>query len=120
MEMRPLFTKGTEIEQWLVPHSWSPDGLSIACIGGNEDELWIVSKDGKNYRKVAEPGYFWHHFEWSPESKHIAFETSDGLPWGKEKEIYIVDLETDEQQHLVDIIHPGGLGAWTANGERVI
>ncbi|MFZ5981101.1 MAG: S41 family peptidase [Candidatus Zixiibacteriota bacterium] len=69
--------------------TWSPDGKWIACISDidGEDELYLISSDGKQKIRMTEDGC-WLRYRpvWSPDSKKIAY--SD-----KELNLYYIDIE---------------------------
>jgi len=69
---------------------WSPDGKWIAYISDStgEEELYIISQDGKEKIRLTTEGYC-HRYQpaWSPDSKKLVF--SD-----KELFLYYLDIET--------------------------
>ncbi len=60
--------------------SWSPDGQQIAFTGydGGLSDLFVVSRDGSNLRRLTEDKYADLHPVWSPDGRSIAFATDRG------------------------------------------
>src|SRR5215210_3148208 len=60
--------------------SWSPDGQQLVFTGydGGLSDLFVVSRDGKNLRRLTEDKYADLHPVWSPDGKTIAFATDRG------------------------------------------
>ena len=122
--IRSLFTYGTDMGQTpiLYPVALSPDNQKIACVGGREDEIWVVNVDGSNSHMVAEADYFWLQFNWSPDSKHIVFvkHLDNDDPMGVHGGIHIVGLDSLEQRFIADVYKPGGKWCWSRDGKRIV
>ncbi len=60
--------------------SWSPDGQQLAFTGydGGLSDLFVVSRDGENLRRLTEDKYADLHPVWSPDGRSIAFATDRG------------------------------------------
>jgi Tol biopolymer transport system component len=60
--------------------SWSPDGQQLVFTGydGGLSDLFVVSRDGKNLRRLTEDKYADLHPVWSPDGRSIAFATDRG------------------------------------------
>jgi Tol biopolymer transport system component len=118
-KVRPLFTDGDDERGGILyPVALSPDGEVIACVGGYENEIWVVNIDGSNGRMLAEADYFWLRFNWSPGGKQIAFVRSldHGGPDETHGAIYIASLDSREQRRVVEVYRPGGKWCWSADG----
>lgn len=89
----------------LYPSSWSPDGQTIACIGGHEDEVWLVNADGSNPHKAADTDYFWKEIQWSPDGSKIAFTRGldGGGPGAERGGIFVQDLQSGEENHVLTL-----------------
>jgi Tol biopolymer transport system component len=84
----------------LRPCAWSPDGHTIACVGGYEDQVWLVDADGTNPRKAADGDYFWFEAHWSPDNHHMAVVRSldGGGPSSELGGVFVVDLDSGEEK----------------------
>jgi len=70
--------------------AWSPDGKWIACVSDidNEDELYLISQDGKEKTRLTSDGFCLRYRPvWSPDSKKLVY--SD-----KELNLFYIDIET--------------------------
>ena len=91
---------------------YSPDGEKIAYIRGNGD-LMIMDKDGTN-KRVLSAGWNFRGYDWSPDSKWIAFGRGDN-----EFNTDVFIIPADGSQEPVNITqHPDedGQPAWSKNG----
>ena len=61
--------------------SWSPDGQQLVFTGydGGLSDLFIISRDGSNLRRLTQDKYADLHPVWSPDGKTIAFATDRGM-----------------------------------------
>ncbi|HEX5964189.1 MAG TPA: DPP IV N-terminal domain-containing protein [Gemmatimonadales bacterium] len=60
--------------------SWSPDGKQLVFTGydGGLSDLFVISRDGSNLRRLTEDKYADLHPVWSPDGRTIAFATDRG------------------------------------------
>src|SRR5919112_2139559 len=60
--------------------SWSPDGQQLVFTGydGGLSDLFVVSRDGSNLRRLTQDKYADLHPVWSPDGRTIAFATDRG------------------------------------------
>jgi eukaryotic-like serine/threonine-protein kinase len=64
-------TRGNQLAAMPAP---SPDGKLLAFwLGGKQEDIAIVSKDGQNFRKLTDDAYRDRFPRWSPDGKEIAF-----------------------------------------------
>jgi Tol biopolymer transport system component len=65
----------------ILTPSWSPDGSQIVFAGldGGVTDLFVVSRNGKNLRRLTDDTYMDRDPVWSPDGKRIAF-TTDRAP----------------------------------------
>jgi Tol biopolymer transport system component len=116
--------RGAEYEQShaiCYPSAWSPDGQTIACVGGAEDEVWLVDADGSDPRKVADTDYFWRKIQWSPDGKEIAFTRSldSGGPSAERGGIFSKNLQSGEEKHILTLGWSENW-QWAADGQAII
>ncbi|HYC07309.1 MAG TPA: hypothetical protein VEG29_05240 [Candidatus Binatia bacterium] len=78
----------------LVGHSpaWSPDGRSIAFVGGRADAdrgIYLMAPDGSGAHRLTSSNHvYFDDPTWLPDGRTIAFETADGF---------------DGSPHLIDV-----------------
>src|ERR671921_422804 len=60
--------------------SWSPDGQRLVFSGydGGLSDLFVVSREGRNLRRLTQDKYADLHPVWSPDGRTIAFTTDRG------------------------------------------
>ncbi len=76
--------------------SWSPDGKWISLISDStgEDEIYLVSNDGKEKVRFTTDGHCKRfNPEWSPNSKKIAFSDRD-------MNLYYIDMDTKKTNQI--------------------
>ena len=120
-------TDTQSIGEW-APFS-SPDGKKIAFAGTEYDpETWkIVSygiytlgSDGADQVKVLTSPTPVRTFQWSPDSKKIAYCTDDGKTGIDSSEIHVVDLKTGADLNLTNTPSTGELDpAWSPDGKKI-
>jgi Tol biopolymer transport system component len=116
--------RGEEYEKThaiVFPVSWSPNGEIIACVGGYEDEVWVVNADGSDPRKVATTDYFWRMIRWSPDGRAIAFTRSldEGGPGAERGAVFVVELALGDERQVMQIKR-GETWAWGAEGKSLV
>jgi Tol biopolymer transport system component len=118
--------KSSEASQAILsPSSWSPDGKVIACIGGYEDEIWLINADGSSPRKAAHSDYFWWECQWAPDSRHIAYTRSlDGKgPDAEQAGVFVLNLESGQERQAITIRRGERwreIWRWAADGQGLV
>jgi Tol biopolymer transport system component len=108
--------------------SWSPDGQQLVFTGydGGLSDLFVVSREGKNLRRLTEDKYADLHPVWSPDGHSIAFATDRGgetnfktLAIGNMR-IALYDLDTGSIQ-LLDHMDQGKNVSpqWAPDGQSI-
>jgi len=105
----------------LYPSSWSPDGKMIACVGGYEDEIWLINADGSDPQKVADSDFYWWEFQWSPDSKEIAYaRSSDGKGHEAERAgVFVKDLQDRKEKQVLELGR-GEIWRCTNDGQSIV
>jgi Tol biopolymer transport system component len=105
----------------VFPAAWSPNGDLIACVGGYEDEVWVVNADGSNPRKVATTDYFWRTIQWSPDGSRIAFTRSldQRGPSAERAGVFITNLLGAEEEQVFTL-HRGESWKWGPEGKSLV
>ena len=82
---------------------WSPDGSSIAFVGEGS-QIWTISADGENLKKITSMDKECYAPDWSSEGELIAFASLTGRDdhWYTEGNIYSVPSGGGEAEPLTD------------------
>lgn len=108
--------------------SISPDGRSIAFIGGKslKQRVWLDSIDGEQAREIAgEDGDLFGRVAWSPDSQKIAYTTAKfTYGYGTKGLIKVVDLHTTRvgAPAPIEVVSLYGLApplTWAADGRLI-
>jgi TolB protein len=76
---------------------WSPRGDAVAFTAREgRFNIWVVNADGSNARRLTEVGDN-QSATWSPDGRHIAFQTSRGGGW----QIFAMFPDGSEQNLLI-------------------
>jgi tricorn protease len=75
--------------------TWSPDGKHIAFISdrSGREEVYLVSSDGKNLRRISDLDTDKGSIVWAPDSKSLAFASTD-------KKLYLFTLRDGKSRVL--------------------
>ena len=108
--------------------SWSPDGKQLVFTGydGGLSDLFVVSRDGSNLRRLTQDKYADLHPVWSPDGHTIAFATDRGgrtdfktLNIGNMR-IALYDLDTGSIQVLDQMDHGKNVSPqWSPDGTSI-
>jgi dipeptidyl aminopeptidase/acylaminoacyl peptidase len=103
----------------------SPDGKTVVYVVGEVDlsanktssSLWLAATDGKGEprRLTNAPGKKDSHPRWSPDGKHILFESNrsgDGQLW-------LIDVDGGEARKLTTISTEAGNAVWSRDGKNI-
>jgi len=79
--------------------AWSPDKEQIAFVRTiiNNDEIFIINRDGSNERQLTNSPGLDAGPAWAPDGKHIAFESHRGNSPG---DIWVINLDTNELSNV--------------------
>jgi len=74
---------------------WAPDGSALAVLIDNE--IYLISIDGKSYRRLTDQPGWPAYIEWTPDSQYLVYSNPDydGL-------IYAVSVDTGEIRPIIE------------------
>ena len=103
---------------WLWPHSWSPDGRSLACTlqFGKWDDIWILPLDGdrKPYPLLDRERLGEYNPAFSPDGQWLAYVLYDGA----EEEVYLRQFPHSDGE--IKVSSGGGIGPiWSRDGREL-
>lgn len=78
--------------RYLIAPRWSPDGNYIAAAGENYGSIWLYSLKTKKWGKLVEQNGAGWDFDWSPDSKKIAYRANIFKNRRKQTIIKFVDI----------------------------
>jgi len=117
----PFNARGTttisETGQFLSAPKWSPNGQYIAAAGANFGSIWLYTVQAKSWIKLVEQNGAGWEFDWSPDSRHIAFRANKMDGRRKSTTIAIVDIVTGESRQLTDFDRDFSTPRWTTSTE---
>ena len=109
---------------------WSFDGKRIAFVSDRDghvhpirgwptSEIYVMDADGGNQQNVTNDPHDDRHPSWSPDGKHIIFETDRDNDRGHNIEIYVMDVDGTNQRKLTNNLTEDRYPAWSPDGERI-
>jgi Tol biopolymer transport system component len=93
--------------------AWSPDGRQIAFVAAREErpDVWVISADGANERRVTMSGVMPSTLAWSPDGLRIAFTAErNGSSW-----VHTIASQGGDPLPLTQGLGP----SWSPDGERI-
>ena len=111
---------------------WSFDGKRIAFVSNRDghvhpirgwpwptSEIYVMDADGGNPQNLTnDPHHDWSP-SWSPDGKHIIFETDRDNDKGHNIEIYVMDADGSNPKNLTNNLTEDRYPAWSPDGERI-
>jgi Tol biopolymer transport system component len=89
-------------KQYLIAPKWSPNGEYIAAAGENYGSIWLYTMNTEKWKKLVEENGTGWDFDWSPDSRKIAFRANIFKNRRKQTTIKYVDISTGTIQKLVE------------------
>jgi len=89
-------------DQYLIAAKWSPDGKYIAAAGKNYGSLWLYHVESGEWQKLIEENGAGWDFDWSPDSRKIAFRANKFIKRRKQTTIKYVDIMTGQVDKTAD------------------
>lgn len=80
--------------QYLIAPRWSPDGNYIAAAGANYGSIWLYNVNTEHWKMLVEENGAGWDFDWSPDSKKIAFRANSFKNRIKQTTIKFVAIST--------------------------
>ena len=102
-------------EQYLLAPRWSPDCEYIAAAGKNYGSIWLYRLETGNWKKLVEENGSGWDFDWSPDSRKIAFRSNILVRRRKQTTIKYVDIPTGRVERLVDYDRDFSTPRWITN-----
>ena len=102
--------------------AWSPDQQQIAFLSDREGwfELYVMNIDGSNQTKLSNTQENVIQFQWSPDGKKIAYVTRVESFLEIKSELYVVDIETEQEIQLTNIPEQEEhLPLWSPDGQQI-
>jgi Tol biopolymer transport system component len=102
--------------------AWSPDGKSIAFIGGVDNQkdpdwdVWVMNADGTNAHQLTQ-GRLAGSPTWSPDSKRLAFDYVYRIGNGGLNGIAVMYADGTGFR---EIVHNGSGPAWSPGGRKIV
>ena len=112
--------------------SWSPDGKRIAFMSNRDghahpirnwpwptSEIYVMDADGGNQQNLTNDPHDDRSPSWSPDGKHIVFETDRDNDRGHNIEIYVMAADGSNPKNLTNNLTEDRYPAWSPDGERI-
>jgi dipeptidyl aminopeptidase/acylaminoacyl peptidase len=121
---RPMTIEDMFRFQRLSDAQISPDGKLVAYVVGDVDlqankltsTLWLAPVDGGGQpRQLTNTTKKDRHPRWSPDGKHILFESSRS----GDNQLWIIDLSGGEARQLTSIATEASNGIWSPDGKTI-
>lgn len=104
-------------ETYLIAPKWSSDGNYIAAAGRQYGSIWLYDVQKNSWKKLVEENGAGWDFDWSPDSKLIAFRSNIFMKKRKQTTIKYVDITTGKIERLLDYGRNFGTPKWITSKE---
>lgn len=97
---------------------WSPDGRSIAYVGGNPShaqQIWTMSTDGSGAHQLTNGKGLATFPSWSPDGSQIAFASFEG----SNADIYVIRADGSDVRRLTEDPAHEDRPVWSPDGQRI-
>lgn len=85
---------------------FSADGKKLAYVSGSADgkgDIWLMNPDGTDKIRLTEREKTYDYFPtWSPDGRHIAFNSSTQHDHNGDWQLYIIEVQTKKTQLVFD------------------
>ena len=109
---------------------WSFDGKRIAFVSERDrhvhpirgfptSDIYVMDADGGNQQNLTNHRHDDRSPSWSPDGKHIVFETDRDNDRGHNIEIYVMNADGQNQRRLTNNLTEDRYPAWSPDGERI-
>ena len=107
----------TEQGQFLTAPKWSPNGEYIAAAGENFGSIWLYEVKIENWTKLVEQNGAGWEFDWSPNSRKIAFRANKIERRRKQTTIKFVEIKSGKIEQLVKYDREFSTPKWVTNSD---
>src|SRR5262245_11005718 len=107
----------TQGSRWLNSPDLSPDGewLALDSQGSQQDDLFVIRRDGTSLRQLTDDIGRDRKPYWSPDGKRLVFFSNRGRKW----EIWVINSDGSGLQQLTDTPDEVSNAVWAPDGTRL-